>query len=249
MGNDPIRILILGGTAEARLLAERLENDPRYSPVTSLAGATRAPSAIAGAVRIGGFGGVEGLADYIRSKHITMMIDAAHPFAAQISANAALASTRTGVPCLRLERPPWEPRDGDSWIIAGDIDGAVRTIPANARVFLTIGRKQAAKFFARKDICLVARMIDAPDAPVPGHVDLLLARPPFTLESETTLMRDKRTTILVAKNSGGADTYGKIEAARALGLPVIMIARPRKPALATASGVDEMAALIAQNFA
>ncbi len=204
MANDPIRILILGGTADARRLAARLDSDPRYAPITSLAGATRTPGEIAGTVRVGGFGGADGLANFVGDQNIALMVDAAHPFAAQISANAAQASARTGVQCLRLERPPWERRDGDNWINAGDIQEAVQAIPENARVFLTIGRKEAAAFFARKNIRLVARMIEAPDGPVPGHVDLLLARPPFTVEGEKALMRDKRITMLVAKNSGGA---------------------------------------------
>jgi precorrin-6A/cobalt-precorrin-6A reductase len=249
MGNDPIRILILGGTADARHLAERLENDARYAPITSLAGTTRAPSEIAGKVRVGGFGGVEGLADFVGDKNIALVVDATHPFAAQISANAAQAGAKTGVPCLRLERPPWAPRDGDNWTNAGDIQEAVHAIPTNARVFLTIGRNEAAKFFTRREIHLVARMIDPPDVSLPDHVDLLPARPPFTLDAEKALMVDKRITVLVAKNSGGPDTYAKIEAARALGVPVIMIARPQKPDLATASNVDEMSALIAQLFA
>lgn len=249
MGNNPIRILILGGTGDARSLAEHINCDARYDPITSLAGTTRTPGAIAGTVRIGGFGGADGLADFIRNENITLMVDATHPFAAQISSNAVQAGSLTGVPCLRLERPPWTPLHGDNWIHAGDINEAVHAIPANACVFLTIGRKEAAKFFVRGDIRMVARMIEAPDRPVPDHVDLLLARPPFAFVAEKVLMEDRRITILVAKNSGGAETYGKIEAARALGLPVIMIARPQKPALATASNVDDMRALIARSLA
>jgi len=240
MAHSPIRILILGGTAEARELAARLQDDARYSPLTSLAGVTAKPSKIAGEVRTGGFGGVEGLRDFISQEFIALIVDAAHPFAAQISAHAAQAGTQAGVRVLRLERPSWESQAGDDWINVADIDEAAKAIPEGARVLLTIGRQEVAPFFARHNIHVMARMIEPPQVHVPGHVKILLARPPFSLEWECALMEEQRITVLVSKNSGGDATRPKIDAARDLGLQVIMIARPEKPSLATASTVNEL---------
>jgi precorrin-6A/cobalt-precorrin-6A reductase len=248
MSNNPIRILILGGTAEARLLAARLEDDARFIPLTSLAGVTAKPSKIAGEVRTGGFGGVDGLREFVSAEHIALMVDATHPFAAQISAHAVQAGTLANVPVLRLERPPWERQDGDDWVQVADINEAARSIPEGAHVLVTVGRQEVAPFFAKRDIHVIARMIEPPEVSVPGHAELLLARPPFTREQEKALMEDKRITVLVTKNSGGDATFAKIEAARDLGLPVIMIARPEKSSLTTASGVDEMMELIEQKF-
>ena len=249
MMNKSARILILGGTGEARLLADFLAKDARFSPLTSLAGATRMPRKITGEIRVGGFGGVAGLAGFLRDNNIALMVDATHPFAARISANATKASNRTGVPCLRLERPPWKIRDGDNWIAVADITEAVKAIPAHAHVLLTVGRRDVEEFFIREDIHVVARMIETPEMPVPGHVELLLARPPFTLAEEKALIEDKRISIVVAKNSGGADTVAKIEAAREFGLPVIMIARPQLPAIPSAANVEDMLALITRHMA
>jgi precorrin-6A/cobalt-precorrin-6A reductase len=248
MSSDPIRILILGGTVEARLLAMRLEGDARVSPLTSLAGVTRSPSRIAGEVRTGGFGGMEGLCDFIQAEHIALIVDATHPFAAQISAHAVQAGAQAGVPVLRLERPSWESQVGDDWVQVADINEAVRSIPEGAHVLVTVGRQEVAPFFARDDVRIVARMIEPLEESVPGHAELLLARPPFTREQEKALMENKRITVLVAKNSGGDATFSKIDAARDLGLPVIMIARPEKSSLTTASSVDEMMKLIEANI-
>lgn len=244
MPNDPQRILILGGTVEARLLAGSLEGDTRYAPLTSLAGVTAKPARIAGEIRTGGFGGVDGLAEFLRAERIVLMVDATHPFAMQISANAAQAGKLTGVPCLRLERPAWEMQPGDNWVHVKDLNAAANAIPSGARALVTIGRQEMAAFFARTDIHLLARMIEPSDADLPDNAEIILARPPFSLSQETALMQDKRITILVSKNSGGDTTYTKIEAARALGLPVVMIDRPVKPTLTTASRVDEMMALL-----
>ena len=248
MPADPNRILILGGTAEARELARRLDDDVRFYPLTSLKGVTRAPSKIAGDIRTGGFGGVDGLADFLRKECIILIVDATHPFAAQISGHAVQASRRSGVPCLRLERPPWDARSGDDWVQVKDIAAAVSALPSNAKAFVTVGRQEVAAFFMRKDILIVARMIEEPDAAVPDNAKILLARPPFSFAQEKALMRDHRITMLVAKNSGGDATYAKIEAARALKLPVIMIERPSKTSLTRAMSVDEMIELIEQNI-
>ncbi|MHA1164024.1 MAG: cobalt-precorrin-6A reductase [Alphaproteobacteria bacterium] len=232
MPNEAQRILILGGTVEARELAERLEGDTRFSPLTSLAGVTLKPSRIAGEIRTGGFGGVVGLADFLREERIALMVDATHPFAAQISANAAQAGagTGTGIPCLRLERVPWEERPGDNWVHVSDIEAAAGAIPSSARALVTVGRQEVALFFARQDVYVLARMIEPPDTKVPDNAEIILARPPFSLDEE--------------RDSGGAATYAKIEAAREMELPVIMIARPGKPEAVTVSSVGEMMALI-----
>jgi len=247
--NDVSRILILGGTVEARLLAERLEGDKRFSPLTSLAGVTTTPSQIAGEIRTGGFGGAEGISVFLRQERIALIVDATHPFAAQISANAAKASTQTGVPCLRLERPAWQEEPEDRWTHVTDIEGAARAIPEGARVLVTVGRQEVARFFARRDIHVVARMIEPPDTNAPDNAEVLLARPPFSQQQERTLLEDKRITVLVTKNSGGDATYAKILATRETGLPVIMIARPDKPPLPSASTVNEMMTLLDERLA
>lgn len=242
MPNEPSRILILGGTGEARLLAERLDTDPRFAPVTSLAGVTGAPGEIAGERRSGGFGGVTGLKQFIEDDGIGLVVDAAHPFATQISANAVEACSRAGVTCLRLERPAWTPQPGDDWTVVPDTCAAALAIAKGARALVTVGRQEIAPFFRREDIHVAARMIEPPAVPVPDNAEIILARPPFSLVEETALMRDKGITVLVAKNSGGDATYPKIDAARALGLPVIMVARPVKAEVQTLGSVEEMLA-------
>ena len=248
MPGDAKRILILGGTGEARALAARLDGDERFSPITSLAGRTRAPAEVAGEVRSGGFGGVAGLKDFIGKESIALLVDATHPFAARISANAAEVCAQTGVPCLRLERPPWTEQSGDDWTTVADIGAAAEAIPKGARALVTVGRQGVAPFFARDDIHVVARMIEPPEVRVPGHAQVILARAPFTPAQEKALMKDKRITLLVTRNSGGETTYAKVQAARELGLPVIIVSRPDKPPVPTASGVDDMMALIAERM-
>ena len=230
-------------------MAACLEDDARYSPLTSLAGVTAKPSKIAGEVRSGGFGGVEGLREFISQESIALIVDAAHPFAAQISAHAVEAGTQAGVRVLRLERSPWEKQAGDDWVEVADIDGAVQAIPEGARVLLTIGRQEVAPFFARHNIHVMARMIEPPQVHVPAHAQILLARPPFSLERECALMEEQRITVLVSKNSGGDATRPKIEAAHDLGLQVIIVARPEKPTLTTAPGVEDMLKLIEKHVA
>lgn len=244
MAGDPQRILILGGTAEARELAKRLAADDGYFPLTSLAGLTSAPAAISGETRAGGFGGAEGLARFIEDRGIALVLDAAHPFAARISADAAEACAATDVPCLRLERPRWEMDGGDEWTVVPDLPAAVLAIPPDARALVTVGRMEIAAFFERDDISILARMIERPAETPPNHVEILLARPPFSLAQECTLMRARAITVLVTKNSGGDATHGKLEAARELELPVIMVDRPEKPPMTTAKSVDEVVGLI-----
>ncbi len=232
-------ILILGGTAEAHALAASLD-----IPFTlSLAGATRRPTPRAYPVRTGGFGGADGLADYLRANAVTALIDATHPFAARISHNAARAAEATQTPLLRLERPAWEPRP--NWQNVPTIEAAARALPPDARAFLTVGSQHLAPFAARSDIWCLTRAIEPPATPPQG--ELLLQRPPFTLAGETALMRQHAITHLVSKNAGGAQTQAKLDAAEALGLPVLMVTRPDLPLAETATTLKDARQWIRQN--
>ena len=222
------RILILGGTSDARKLAVELIA-AGHETVTSLAGVTHAPVVPDGEVRVGGFGGEEGLYAYLKSGNFAALADATHPFAAQISQHGFSAALRAGIPYLRLEREPWVLTRGDHWIGVPTIAGALAALPSGACVMLTIGRKEIAPFLARGDISGVARMIEKSPLPMPPHWHLILARAPFSLDDERDLLTKHRITHLVTKNAGGAQTEAKLLAARALNLPVIMIARPAKP--------------------
>lgn len=242
----PETVLILGGTAEARALADRLSRRAGIRLITSLAGRTAAPARHAGEVRTGGFGGARGLARYIADEKVTLVVDATHPFAAAISANAAAACGTAHVPCLRLERPPWRPLPEDDWREVADIGKAATAIPAGSRALVTVGRQEIAPFLAREDVTLIARMIEPPDVAVPPHAELVLARPPFGLDDERRLLRDKAIDTLVAKNSGGTATVAKLMAARELRVPVIMVRRPAKPPVPTAPDLEAMLEMIAR---
>lgn len=220
-------LLILGGTAEARELAARLAEDSRWRVTTSLAGRTAAPKMPLGEVRIGGFGGAAPLAAYIRQEQFAAVIDASHPFATRISRSAIAAADRAKVPLLRLERPPWHAIDGDQWQFIGDWPEAEALLPSGARVFLAIGRQELAAFNGLQDQFFLVRMVDAPFTPLPLlHHTVILGRGPFDLESELEILRTHAITHIVAKNSGGIGAYAKFEAARSLGLPVILKRRP-----------------------
>lgn len=227
-----MRILILGGTTEARELAALVAADARFDPLLSLAGRTTAPAAQPIATRVGGFGGVDGLAHFIRSERIQVVIDATHPFAAQISANAVAACVRAGVPLGSLIRPPWRPEPGDRWTNVPDAASAAEALGATPRrVFLTVGRLELAAFAAAPQHVYLVRAIDEPDGAVmPPNATLIRARGPFDVESETRLIQGEAIDVVVSKNSGGEHTYAKIAAARRLGLRVVMIERPQKPA-------------------
>ena len=227
----PSRILILGGTAEARRLAEQLHADPAFEPITSLAGRTRDPAIPSGEVRVGGFGGAGGLARFLSDRSIDALIDASHPFAEQISRNAAEASRVSGVPRLRLERPAWRPRSDDRWIEMADAKAAAAGLAEfGRRVFLSIGRQDLALFRRLRGIWFLLRMIDPPSAPLPlADYEIVLDRGPFDADAEERLLSAHRVEAIVSRNSGGSATYGKIAAARRLGLPVIMLRRPSPP--------------------
>jgi len=225
------RLLILGGTTEATALAHALDGDPRLAVVTSLAGRTRSPVLPPGEARIGGFGGVEGLATYLGEAHIDLVIDATHPFAATISGNAAAACAQAGVPRAMLVRPAWERQAGDDWRMVDTMEAAATALLDGIhRVFLTIGRQELAPFARVTESWFLIRTIDQPE-PMPAihHHRLILARGPFALENEFALLREERIDRIVAKHSGGAATYAKLAAARQLGIPVILLKRPSPP--------------------
>jgi precorrin-6A/cobalt-precorrin-6A reductase len=236
------RILILGGTHEARALANLLV-EQGHDVTTSFAGVTESPLLPKGKIRRGGFGGVDGMRDHLVAEKIDVMIDAAHPFAAIISQHAFQA--RGNVHLLRFERSAWVAQDGDNWVDVPNIAAAVVALPFEARALLTIGRKEVSAFVSRPDLSGVARMIEPPPVMMPAHWQLVLERPPFTIESEITLLGDARITHVVSKNSGGSETVEKLAAARALRIPVIMVARPAKPDVESYDNLDAIAAIIA----
>jgi precorrin-6A/cobalt-precorrin-6A reductase len=225
------RLLILGGTGDAAQLAAEAVKLPHLEVISTLAGRTTAPAPVASMVRVGGFGGKAGLVEYLWEMNIDLLIDATHPFAAQISANAAQAATEVGIPWLMLIRPAWEKLPADDWIEVESIMAAVSAIPARAeRIFLTIGRQQLAPFASLTDRWFLMRSIDppAPDILLPPG-KLLLDRGPFSLTQERQLLQDHRIQAIVSKNSGGDATYAKVIAAREMGIPMVMVRRPIAP--------------------
>ncbi|MBU6528726.1 cobalt-precorrin-6A reductase [Methylocystis sp. MJC1] len=241
------RILLLAGTSEARALAERIAAEARDEAIASLAGRTSAPIALALPTRIGGFGGVEGLKRYLVDERITHVIDATHPFAAQISANAQAACAALALPLVVYAREPWRPMAEDRWIEVDSNLEAVHALGgAPRRVFLTIGRQGVADFRGAPQHEYLLRVIEPPEASdLPPKCEVMSARGPFTRTDEIALMREKRIDVVVSKNSGGALTYAKIEAARELGLPVVMIQPPPRGGVAVAYRIDAVMALLA----
>ncbi|MDH2401087.1 cobalt-precorrin-6A reductase [Bradyrhizobium sp. SSUT18] len=234
------RALILGGTADASLLAAEIAR-AGIDAVYSYGGRTRAPADQPLPTRIGGFGGVSGLADYIRREDITHVIDATHPFAAGMSRNAVAACKDTGTPLIALERAPWTKAPGDNWIEIADVNAAVAALPeAAANVFLAIGRQHIAPFAAKPQHAYTLRFVDPPEAPLPSAADVIVSRGPFTLEGELAMLRARAITWIIARNSGGDGARAKIDAARRLGLPVIMISRPQLPERLRVESVAEI---------
>jgi precorrin-6A/cobalt-precorrin-6A reductase len=238
------RILILGGTLEARRLAERLRGRGDVAITLSLAGRTASPAAQPVPVRVGGFGGAEGLAAYLRAERIAALIDATHPYAATISANAARAAAAAGVRLLALRRPAWQPSARDRWTEVPNVPAAVQALgPAPRRVFLTLGRKELAPFAVAPQHGYLVRSVDPVDPPLPvPRATYLLARGPFAEAAERELLLAHAIEAIVAKNSGGEATYAKIAAARALGIEVIMLRRPPLPAVPNVASIAEAAA-------
>lgn len=238
-----MKILILGGTAEARELATRLVA-LGHDVITSMAGRTQDPILPKGGIRMGHFGGVPGLCAYVRAAHIEALVDATHPYAGAMSRNAVAAAQSAGIPLVRYMRPAWEPQPGQQWRVVESVQEAADTLPAGANVLLTTGHGGLPVFLERQDCRLLVRAIEPPASPLPHHAELLLSRPPYDLAGEMALMRRHAITHLVTKNSGGAQTVAKLEAARQLGVTVIMIARPHYgPALEVASVDAAVAAL------
>lgn len=245
-----MRILILGGTTEARQVAERLATVPEIDVMLSLAGRTGNPVRQPVPVRVGGFGGADGLARYLAEQRIDLLIDATHPYAARISANAAEAAQQAGGAILALRRPGWEQREGDRWMFADDVAGAIGSLGAQPRrVFLSIGRQEASAFAAAPQHFYLVRSVDPVEPPLAvPDARYILARGPFAEEAERGLLIENRVDTIVSKDSGGVASYGKIAAARALGIEVIMIRRPELPQAPSASSVGELVAMACAHF-
>ncbi|GGS47791.1 cobalt-precorrin-6A reductase [Actinokineospora fastidiosa] len=222
-----MRLLVLGGTGEARALAAALH--PGHDVITSLAGRVRDPRLPVGQVRIGGFGGPAALAEWLRRESIDAVVDATHPFAERISASAATAAAQAGVPLVLLRRPGWAAGPGDVWHRVGSLDAAALAVASlGERVFLTTGRQGLAAFADCPQWFLI-RCVDPPDPPLPARSEVVLARGPYTVDGETGLMREHRIDVLVTKDSGGPLTAAKLAAARDLGVPVVVVDRPAAP--------------------
>lgn len=238
-----MRILVLGGTGEAGALVRGLGSRPGLHVTLSLAGRTAAPAAEPVPTRIGGFGGAEGLARYLRDRAIDQLVDATHPFAARIGRNAAEAAAAAGVPLLAIRRPAWIRQPGDAWTEVDTVAACVAALgEAPRKVFLTVGRMEVAAFAAAPQHDYVVRTIEPLGAALPvPRLAAIRARGPFDAAAEEALMRAAGIAILVTKNAGGAATYGKVAAARALGIPVVIVRRPWKPEVASVA--DAAAAL------
>lgn len=230
---DRPKLLILGGTREAAILAREAEArwGDSLTVITSLAGRTAAPAGISGQVRSGGFGGTDAMAAYLESENIAVVIDATHPFAAQISANAAAACLRAQTPRVLLDRPMWERQDDDQWHMAADASQAAGMLPRlGRRVFLTTGHADLPDFSGYRDIWFLIRLVEIPAAPLPlADYQVIAGRGPFDEAGETALLLRHEIDVIVCKASGGDMTRAKLDAARMLGLPVVMIARPPLP--------------------
>jgi precorrin-6A/cobalt-precorrin-6A reductase len=222
------KVLILGGTGEALALAKRLAGIPEISVITSLAGRTRSPTVPPGEVRVGGFGGVEGLAAYLKENGITLLVNATHPFAAAMSANALAAHKQSDVPLLRLLRPGWSKQPYDTWIKAPSVKGAAAICRwLGRRVLLSVGSQEVEAFANLPRAHFFVRMVDPPLAPLPlVSAEVIVAKGPFDLANERRLLLERQIDLIVTKNSGGDATVAKIEAARELSVPVVMIDRP-----------------------
>lgn len=224
------RVLLLGGTSEANALAEALARAGRAA-VYSYAGRVNTPRARPLPVRIGGFGGAEGLADYLRAERIVAVVDATHPFAERITANAAAACRIAGLPLLRLSRPGWGAHPGaGTWHWVTDFAAAkLRAEQLGERLFLTTGRGTLPHFAGWTDRYVLVRLVEAPATPLPNGWELLVDRGPFSIEHERALLRDRRIDVLVTKDSGGAATAAKLDAAGEEVVPVVIVARPADP--------------------
>lgn len=245
------RVLILGGTTEANTLAARLAGDARFAPVLSLAGRTANPKAAPIPMRIGGFGGVDGLKAYLVEEGIDMVIDATHPFAAVISRNAIDACRRAGRPLLAIERPQWQSQPGDCWRHFRSVEDAVSALPGETRrVFSGLGRLSLDALSAAPQHHYVIRVIDPlAQPPALPSVTIVTTRGPFKVEDDIALFQEYGVEVILAKNSGGSAAVSKIDAARALGLEVLMIDRPSMPDRPVVATVDDVLQSLARHHA
>jgi precorrin-6A/cobalt-precorrin-6A reductase len=238
-----MNILILGGTADARELAGRLIGHG-HQVTTSLAGRTSSPLLPEGEIRVGKFGGIPGLVGYLTVRKFDRLVDATHPYAGLISVNAVAAAERTKIPLVRFMRPAWPEPAGAGWMHAADVGAAAGALPAGATALITTGHEGLAAFLERDDCTLVIRLIEPPELTLPRHARLILARPPYSLAGELALFEREAISHLVSKNSGGPQTSAKLEAAQALGVKVVMVARPvYGPAIEAATIEEAIAAL------
>jgi len=227
----PLNVLILGGSSEASALAGMLAGDTRFAAVLSLAGRTARPAPSRLTTRTGGFGGAEGLADYLHAHEVDALVVATHPFAAQMRINAAAAVRRRPTRLLVIDRPVWTPQASDRWTVAPDMAAAAEALgPTPRRVLLTVGRQELQPFIDAPHHAYLVRSIDPPDR-LPANAALILARGPFSEAEERQLMLDHKVQVLVTKNAGGAATEAKLLAARTLGLEVVVVARRPLPDL------------------
>lgn len=236
--------LILGGTAEARALASLALQELPVKITSSLAGVTSNPSLPDGDIRQGGFGGTSGLADYLKSEVIDLVVDATHPFAAKISNNARDACNALDIPLITLQRPAWQPSEKDNWHPAANTQEAAKLIAPNAHALLTIGKRGLEPFIARGDVTWLIRSIEPLNQQLPAHAQNLIARPPFEIADEKALFAQHAIDTLVTKNSGGEATVAKLQAAQDMGLQVIMIDRPANDHPPDANNVEEAIALL-----
>jgi len=226
-----LKLLILGGSGEAAGLARALDGDARYDVTLSLAGRTTEPTQLPGRLRRGGFGGAEGLARLLAEESYDLVIDATHPFAVRMKLHAIEAARASGVPLLAIRRPPWIPRDGDQWTMVESVDAAAAALGETPRrVFLTTGRMELAPFKEASQHFYIVRSVEAPArAHLPPRFELITARGPFHFADERALLQAREIDVLVTKNSGGEGAAAKLDAARALSIPVIMVRRPDLP--------------------
>lgn len=240
------RLLVLGGSTEASALSRAVAQRPGPRPVLSFAGRTAAlgPTPPGAEVRVGGFGGVDGLADHLRCGGYAAVVDATHPFARRMPFHAQAACAAVGLALLRLVRPGWSPGPLDRWTDVATVQDAADAVRdagragGARRVLLTIGRQELAPF-ARCDAAFVVRSIDPPDPTILPRATVLLVRGPFDVDGELAVLRTHAIDLIVSKNSGGSATRAKLDAARLLGIPVVMVARPPAPTVATVATVED----------
>lgn len=229
------RILILGGTTEAREFAAQIADRLEFAATLSLAGRTKAPLHQPVPVRIGGFGGTDGLAHYLSESGAHLLIDATHPFAANISRNAASAARATGIPILAIRRPPWLKRAGDNWTETTNVtEAAIKTGSTPRNIFLALGRQELGPFESQPQHRYLIRSVDPVEPqPLLPNARYITARGPFFLDDEKELLSVNAIDVIVAKNSGGDASYAKIAAARELGIEVVIVIRPALPSVET----------------